>query len=535
MKKYYTINSIWEGWQPSFLAGKQDQFLRSIGIDPDVPVSDTATDIITSGALRPVKYAKFSSTNIDTYPVRILTNPKNALTYTITRGGKLVSHDSAQANEALIGTVAGSQADGAFYYNNYIYILGTGASHDDASRYGPLDNSPTLVDGVWKGATLGNQTALTNTTYPQTRNSVFYPNHAHHVHVDNKAYFVDYKNGQALIHYIKTLKTTAEGDTNDGSTYASPSGASFLPFGYLPTAVGPYGNDIVIAASPTSNGTLTQGLAELFFWDTTSENFYRRVPIPDPLCTAVRYHNGVLKGMSGSLAGGVRHWQYLGSDQVQTIKYIEEGHPPLASAVDSFGAKFVWGGFLTYPDNTAGLLSYGNKSDLLPRGLHHIAVSSLTATASNGVVTAVCAALQGAAFPKFLLGGTDGSNTNLDKQSTTYGTHYWRSQPFNIGRSFSVAFVTLRLGAAVAANMTLTPKFFLDNETASKAVNSTSVINNTNYPNSDKFVTFTPDNFDGAVNGNNNFYLELKWTGTALLPVILPIIIAVDISENEHE
>lgn len=536
MRKYYQISSIFEGWQPSFLVGKQDQFLASIGIDPDVPISDTATDIKTSGAIRPVKYAKYSSTNVNSHPIAIIKNPKNALTYTVLSNGRLISHDSAQASETLVGTVAGGVANGGFYYNNYIYILGTGASADDVSRYGPLDNSPALVDNVWKGATLGSQTALTNTTYPTTRNSVKYLNHAHHVHVDNKAYFVDYKNGQTLVHYIKTTKVTNEGDTNSGSTYGAPSAASFLPFGYVPYAIGAYGQDIVIAASPTTNGTLDQGCAELFFWDTTSENFYRRVPVGgDPLCTVVRYHNGVLKGVSGSLGGGVRHWQYLGGDQIQTLKYIEEGNPPLQNAADWFGEKFVWGGFTTYPDNSAGLFSYGNKSDLLPRGLHHIAVSSLTATSSNGVITAVCAAIQGGAFPRFLMGGTDGANTNLDKQSTTYGTHYFRSQIFSIGRKFDVAFIALRFGAAVAANMTLTPKLFFDNETASQAVNSGNIINATNYPNSEKFATLTPDSFDKNTAGVNNFYLELKFSGTALLPIILPIIIAVDISDDENE
>jgi hypothetical protein len=536
MRKYYQINSIFEGWQPVTVAGKPGQFLTSIGIDPDVPLSDVSTDIKTAGVLRPVKYAKFSGSNVTSYPIAIIKNPKNALTYTVLSNGRLISYDSAQASETLVGTCAGSSARGAFYYNNYIYILGTGASHDDASRYGPLDNSPALTDGVWKGATLGSQTALTDTTYPTTRNSVSYLNHAHYVHVDNKAYFVDFKNGQAYIHYIKTQKVTDEGDTNNGSTYGSPSGASFLPFNYYPTAIWGFGNDIVIAASPTTNGTLDQGGAELFFWDTTSSNFYRRVLVGgDPICTVVRYHNGILKGVSGSLAGGVRHWQYLGGDQIETLKYIEEGNPPLQNAADIFGERFVWGGYQTYPDFAAGLFAYGSKSDLVPRGLHQIAVSSLTATSSNGVITAVCAAIQGGAFPKFLMGGTDGTNNNIDSKSTTYGTHYFRSELFNIGRSFAVAFVALRLGAAVAANHTLTAKLFFDNESSSQAVNAANVINNTNLTQSERYKVLSQDSFDNNVSGINNFELELKWSGTALLPVLLPIIIAVDISDNENE
>lgn len=527
MRKLIRIESIFDGWQPSYHFGKKGQFLRSIGIDPDVPLSDTSTDIMTSGVLRPVNYAKFSGAGITAAPIAVITVPQNSNVYVVTADGKLVSYSSAFASETSIGTVTGGVACGAFYYNNYIYIITT----TDVSRYGPLDNSPSLTNTVWTGATLGSQTALTNTTYPTTRNSVSYLSHAHCVHVDNKAYFLDYKNGRALVHYIKTTKVTSEGDTNDTSVYGAPSGASFLPFNYLPLSVSSYGNDLVIACALTSNGTIVQGSCALFFWDTVSSNFYRVVPLPDTLCTVLRYANGVLEGLSGNLSGGVRHFRYLGGDSIETLHYIEEGHPPLQNAAAFFGNRFVWGGFLTYPDNSAGLLAHGSKSDLFPRGLHHIAASSLTATASNGVITAVAQVQQGAAFPRFIMGGTDGTNFNLDKQSTTYGTHYWRGPVSNIGRGFSVERVALRLGAAVAANMTLVPKLFFDNESSSQAGTT---INSTNYANSDRQVTMVPADFSNAVAGKNNLYLELKWTGTALLPVLLPIDIEIEVEEDPN-
>lgn len=526
-EKQITINSIFEGQAPSFSFGQPGQFLSSMGIDPDVPLSDVAADIKTSGVLRPVKYASFSGSNVTASPVAILTTPKNSNVYTILSNGRLVSYSSALGSESLVGTVAGGNASGAFYYNNYIYILGTGASKDDVSRYGPLDNSPSLVDNVWKGATLGSQTALTNTTYPTTRNSVLYLNHAHCVHVDNKAYFLDFKNGRPMIHYIKTSKVTNEGDTNSSSTYdAMPN----LPYGYIPMAVWSYGQDLVIALSRAgTDGTVTQGPSILIFWDTTSTNFYRIVNIPDPITTGLRYANGVLYIISGHLAGGIRLSRYVGGDSIETLQYIPEGHPPMQNAIDFFGNRIVWAAFTTYPDNSASLFAYGSKSDLFPRGLHNIAVSGLTATASNGVITAICAALQGAAFPKFVIGGTDGSNTVLEKQSSTYGTHYWRSNVFNIGRTFHIKRISLRFGAAVAANMTMVPKLFFDNESSSQAGPT---INNTNFPNSERYATLGPDSFSNANGGKNNFYLELKWTGTALLPVLLPIIIILDVSDN---
>ena len=71
-----------------------------------------------------------------------------------------------------IGTVTGNVANGAEIYNDYLYIT-TGT---DVSRYGPLSGSPALTNSVWTGATLGSQTALTNTTYP-TINGAPIPKH----------------------------------------------------------------------------------------------------------------------------------------------------------------------------------------------------------------------------------------------------------------------------------------------------------------------------------------------------------------------
>lgn len=527
MLQKIVINSIFEGQQPSFHFGQASQFLSSIGIDPDVPLSDTATDIKTSGVLRPVKYAAFSAGAVNSHPVAIITNPKNALVYSILRNGKLISHSSSLASETTVGTVTGNQASGGFYYNNYIYILGTGASHDDVSRYGPLDNSPALANGVWKGATLGSLTALTDTTYPTTRNSVQYLNHGSHVHIDNKAYFLDFKAGIGYVHYIKTTKVTDEGDTNSASTY----NALDLPLGWMPFNIEAFGSDVVISASFIGTDTvLKQGRSALFFWDTTSSSFYRVVFIPDPICSGLIYANGVLNTISGNLAGGVRLARYVGGDSIQTLKYLDEGHPPLQNAVDVVGNRIVWGGFTTYPSNSASLFAYGSKSDLFPRGLHNIALSGLTATSSNGVITALLAGLQGLSFPKFIFGGTDGTNTILEKQSTTYGTHTFRSRVFNIGKQFAVDCINIRLGAAIAANMTITPKLYFDNESSSAAG---TIINNTNWANSERQVALTPDSFSQSVTGQNNFFLEFVWSGTVLLPILLPITILIEVDENK--
>jgi hypothetical protein len=81
----------------------------------------------------------------------------------------------------------------------------------------------------------------------------------------------------------------------------------------------------------------------------------------------------------------------------------------------------------------------------------------------------------------------------------------------------------VNFGTAVAANMTLTAKIFLDNFTSS-SLGSSRTINSANYANEELFVEWK----DVDITGNNNFVLELRWSGTALLPVLMPIVIDVD-------
>lgn len=367
------IDSIFEGIQPSSNFGGKGQYFSGIGIDPDVPATDSATDLKTAGLIRPVNYVSFSGSAVTSYPVAIITTPKNTLTYAVLANGRLVSYDASLGSETLIGTVSGGVANGACYYNNYIYIFGT----TNVSRYGPLDNSPSLVDGVWTGATLGSLTALTNTTYPTTLLSVPYLNHMPFVHVDNRCYFLDYKNGAGLVHFVKTTKTTAEGDTNSGSTYQA---FNPLPFNYLPTTIGNFGTDIVVAGSYTSSASVDQGKAALFFFNPadTTPSFYRVVQLPDTICTVLWYENGVLYGISGEIAGGYRLWKYVGGNSVQTLKIQEDGYPPLQQAFSGIANRLVWATSNIFPYTSSGLMAYGSKSDLFPRGMHHIAQSGFT-------------------------------------------------------------------------------------------------------------------------------------------------------------
>ena len=511
-----TINSILGGHSSLKYLTAENQYLDSIAIDPDFPISET--DKKPSGMLRPVAYEKFSGANVDGNPIAIITNPKDTKVYAVLDNGDIISYTSALGSETLVGTVAGANAEGACYYNNYIYIFGTGADKDDVSRYGPLDGSPSLADNVWKGATLGSQTALGDTAYPSIRGSGNLPNHWGFAHQDNRLYFCDYKDGTGYIHFIKTKKTTDEGDTNDGSTY----NALDLPFGFMPVCITNWGTDLVIGAIQTSNSTLSQGKAALFFWDCSSSSFYRIVYLPEPVVSALLNNNGIVYIWAGrfSTDGGYSVRKYIGGDTISRDEdslIFGEGHPPLQGAVDGLGSRIVWGSWITTPEPAACV--WRCDSSLL--FAHNIARATASASSSDGVITALKFAEQGSsALPKMLLGWRDGTPAyGIDKLSTTYQTHYFRKM-FNIGRNFSIKKIKLSLAKAVAANMAITPKILVDDESSSKTLTT---INNTNYPNKRKIKQY-PD-----VQGENNFIFELKWSGTALLPVLLPIDIDVEI------
>lgn len=517
------FNSIWNGISPSQYFQKGESYLNGVGIDPDLPISDAVGDRRTSGALRPSAYTTFDSTQNDGNPYWILTSPKTSLIYTYLSSGKFNSYTSSFGSETNIGTPSSGAGNGAAYYNNYIYL----ATPTNVSRYGPLDGTAALTNTVWTGATLGSQTALTNTTYPSIRGSGVFPNHPMHVHVDNKLYVGDFKAGIGYIHFIKTTKTTDEGDTNDGSTYA----ALDLPFGFMPMDIESYGTDLVIAAIQTTNSTLNQGRAALFFWDTVASSFYNMIWLPDPLVTALYNHNGLLHIFSGAIStgtdvsNGYRLSVHLGGSSLKQLHYSNTGSPPLAGAVDAVGTRLVWGTFQQVNTTTAAsptyyatVMAYGSKDSNFPAGVHSIAKASATGSAGDGIVTAVKAVQQSSfSYPKLVIGSRDATNYHLDSQTTTYGTSVWHSPMINIGKKFTIKRIRIPLAAAVAANMTITPKVFLDDYSSSSTTDLT-VINSTNYASSERHIQYYP-----SIHGNHNFCLELTWSGTALLPVLFPI------------
>lgn len=527
MIKKIRINSILGGASPSRYFGAEGTFDQSLGIDPDFPI--TASAIRTSGFAVPVGMAAFSGANVTSHIVSIVNNPKNTLTYVVLSNGRLISYDSSLASETLIGTVTGGTASSACYYNNYIYIFGTGASTDDVSRYGPLNNSPTLVDNVWKGATLGSLTALTNTTYP-TFNSVSIPNHIGHVHGDNSLYFTDFINGQGLIHRINTKKVTNEGDTN-GTTVPSAYNVLDLPFGFYPTAIESFSTSVMILGNYSSSGAINQGKAAFVLWDPTNTTTFYLGPVflEDPLATALLNVNGPVYIWSGNGQNGYRLAKYSGGESVADKAFFEEGFPPFATAVDAIGNKVIWGGTTTTPATSACVWAFGSKDARLPGGIQNIIKT--TSAGTTPIVTALKYTQQSSnTQPKAIVAWRDGTTRGIDQYSATGTLASFLRFTFNIGQKFELMKMRVPFGGAVAANTTITPTVYFDDLSSSKAP---SVINNTNFPGS-RHVTYKQPELKDFI-GENNFTLEFAWTSTNPLPIAFPINLEVDIKEDEKD
>ena len=116
--------------------------------------------------------------------------------------------------------------------------------------------------------------------------------------------------------------------------------------------------------------------------------------------------------------------------------------------------------------------------------------------------------------------GSGTSNNGIDTQGDTYSNapSVWWSETFRLGGHFAIRRLRIPLSQAIAANMAIVPTIYVDNATSGTALNT---INNTNYSKGEKYVSIDVS----GVEGYNSFFLGLKWPGSALLTVELPILI----------
>lgn len=515
--KKIKIESVMGGHSATKNFSGSGQFISSIAVDPDMPIDDS--EIRTSGLLRPTSMSKFSGAEITGVPLWMVSNPKDTNTYVYANDGKVHVVASSVAMGTALNSgnaLSSSSGNGAAYYDNNLYF----AKNTDIAQYGPLDGSPSLTQNFWTNS-LG-LTALNDTTYPSIR-GIEIPNHPMHRHTDDKLYIGDVNSdNKGILSYIATTKTTNEGDTDNTSVYEKLD----FDHGIYPTAIETFGNDLAVALIEGTDTTIKQKNAKISFWDTTSASFNKitDVEFPDPLITALKNVNGVLYVFSGNASGGVRVSRFIGGYTFEELAYFEEGVPPFQGAVDHILNRVIWGGYTTDPESSASVFSFKSKKATLPMGIHNILKS--TSSGTNGIVTSI-KYLEQANNSKVrpIIGWSDDSAKGLDKISTTYGVSVWRSKMFRIGEPFQLKRIRIPLSQAIAVNMTLTVKVYLDDSTS----NATAItINNTNYPNSENFI----DKFISNIRGSHNFFIELRWSGTALLTVGLPITIIVETTEQ---
>lgn len=520
------IESILGGHAPTTHFAKVGQFRASLGIDPAQPIDDldSAYSTICSGLLRPAASEKFSSTTVNAAPLWLKTNPKTSLVYMVDALGSFYSVNATFDTVTAIsdaGELSNGLGNGMEYYDNYIYI----SKNTTVARYGPLNGTPTLAGDYWVSGI--SQTAFSNTSYPTTfKNGLQLPNHIMHRHSDGILYIADVVDNKGALHTIKTSFTTAEGDTNNGSTFYK------LTFGYglWPTALESYGSDLVVGLYEGSSAGLRQKHAKIAFWDTTSTNFNKItwVEFPDAIITAIKNVNGVLYVVSGNYqTRGFRVSRFLGGYSFEEVFYSETGEPCLPGAIDNVLNRVVFGSHTNVPESDGCVYAVGLQKAVLSTGMFNI----MRATGGNAStnVTAVCFAdATEIGFYVPIIGWTNGSGTSsngLDKQGTTYSNAppvFW-SELYRIGRPFKITKIHVPLAQAVAANMTLNLKIYVDDGQSSftGSTYGLATINNTAYPNSEKNINMNV----ADVRGENNFWVELRWTGSSLLTVQLPIII----------
>jgi len=532
------INSILGGQSPTTNFAGSDQFRASFGIDPSMPIDDSgsAYSTIASGLLRPTSSIAIAGQTLMKSPLWIKGSSKTAFTYVLDSKGSAYTIDAAMTTTTAMadgGTLTGGLGNGCEYYDNYMYI----AKNTEIARYGPLSSSSVdLFDGDYWTANLS-LTALVNTAYPTTfKNNLQLPNHPMCRHSDGKLYIGDVVGNQGTLHYVQTTKTTVEGDTDDGSTYD----ALELGYGLWPTVIESYGSDLAIALYEGSDAAIRQKSAKIAFWDTTSTDINKIVwcEFPDSIITAMKNINGVLYVVSGNVdSAGWRLSRFIGGYTFEELYYSETGEPCLPGAIDGTLNRVLVGTHTVVPEAGCGVYSYGLQKSNLSSGMFNIMRCTGSDASSN--VTALLLADNtklGGYSP--IVGwseygdGSTGAASSIDKQGTSYSgaQSVWWSQTYRTGQHFKVTKIRIPLVQKIAANMTLSCKVHTDDGVGESYALAT--VYNGDYTNSENHIIFR-STFNGReITGRNNFWLEIKWTGSALLTVGLPIIIDFELCDE---
>lgn len=518
------IESILGGHSALSHFSGEGQFKSSLGIDPAQPINDGTTNVsfVASGLIRPAASEKFSGTTVTGAPMWFVPSPKDGLTYVFDSLGSVYSIGATFGSVTALGDLndAGTaQGDGAEYYDNYVYF----ARSTTIARYGPLDGTPAFADDYWVG-TLGKTRLTDNSNYPASfKSSVKYPRHVLHRHSDGKLYIADVADNKGVIHYIATTKTTVEGDTDDNSTYNKVE----VGYGLYPTAIESYGADLAVAFYEGTNKSFRESRAKIAFWDTTSAKVNKIVWVefPDQIITALKNINGILYVVSGNIqSNGFRVSRFIGGYTFEEVMYSETGEPCFAGAIDGTGKRLLLGSFTDVPETQPSVYSLGLQKTALGNGTFN--VMGATGGSTSAVHSLLVADNDDFSFSVPIVGwttGASGGTTNgIDKQGSSYGApaEIWWSQVFRIGQPFKIKKIRFPLAQAIAANMVVVLSVYTDD--GNGTTYELTEINNTN--DSGKFnIVRRNDSNGNAILGQHNFWLSLRFSGSALCVVGLPI------------
>lgn len=544
------IESILGGHSTFTNFSRDDQYLASIGIDPSAAISASVNDygvdgpvfgFVPSGLIRPVGVEGIGTTVAR--PMWLTSSPKNAeLLYVYDQNGSIYSTADGLTSVTSVGDLndgGTASGNGAAYYDNYIYF----ARDTTVARYGPLNGTPVFTDDYW-ASTLG-LTALSDTTYPDSFDfAVEYPNHVLHRHSDGRLYIADVVDNKGTIHYIKTTKTTVEGDTNDGSVF----NALQVGYGLHPMCMESYGNLLVIAFTeldPTWSGAAFKSeRAKVAFWDTTSDkaNSITWPEYPDSIITAIKNVNGVLYFVSaGDGKTGFRIMRYVGGNSFAHVAFIPYGDPSPAGAVDGDSTRLIFGTYSAFPRQSGSVYSNGLPG-ITDSGIFNILpVSGYNAdnTISDRFVTVTAVKLCGVSdqygFNESQIvagytGGTIGthglvkSDVSSDIDNSVANSIWW-SRIYTIGQPFRITKIRIPLAEPLDnSGKSVIPSVYIDSSSFTD-IRTLTTINQTNYGNDTKSIVIRPQD----LKGDNAFFLELKFSGTQRTVVSLPITIEYEV------
>lgn len=543
----HVIDNILGGHQTTTYGAQPGQFLDSVGIDFESPVNMTRTDMLRpGGVISPVRYNN-ETTNLSGAPYWILGNGFETRTYVYDDAGYVHIQNGLSFESGKTSAISGGAAgNGAAYYDNFMYF----ARNTDLARYGPLDGAVSgrsVTSAFWTTSFLG-LTAMQNKALTQLTNTATgskkIPNHILLPHIDNKLYVADVSasGDRAILNFVKTSKTTYQGDTNDGSTY----NALDFPFEHYITDLESYGDDIAIALCQGTQGW-TGTRAKLAFWDTVSDSFNQLIDFgfPDPVISALLNVNGTLYIFSGvGLQRGTRVSRYLGGFSFEQIAYLNSTFPPLPGAVYHIGNRIFVGGQQVFPldgESTNSLdigavFSVGANDSRITNGV--FAPVAVGTANTDSLVTAV--GPQGAFFSgtRLVLPLTGWKNSSVSgaiacfEPSTTTADWFFmfRGPMQEIGQKFRIDEVRLTLTKAVTSNTpSISAYVYLDGLTSRVALDT---INNTNFAGK-RTILLRPRN---PVFGLNDYFIELNCqdaSTSTLHGSLLPITVQGEVLSDE--